>query len=75
MNMNRNMMYFLQRVLSAATSAMVYALADKLNERQRPPRYRAEWKDVGERRTNRRPSSIPHNPKGPRSLRDQYRKP
>ena len=33
--MNRNMVYFTQRVLSAATSAAVYVIADVLSDRAR----------------------------------------
>ena len=33
--MNRNMVYFTQRVLSAATSAAVYVIADVLSDRTR----------------------------------------
>lgn len=37
--MNRQLVYFLQRVASSAASAAVYILADKLSEGLQPKRY------------------------------------
>lgn len=37
--MNRNMVYFTQRVLSAATSAAVYVIADMISQQARTKQY------------------------------------
>lgn len=71
MHLNRNTIYFLQRVASAAATALVYALADKMSEKNRPYRNKTNWKqaqpNIAMNKTIRR-TPVEKS----RSFRDQY---
>lgn len=72
MRLNRNTIYFLQRVASAAATALVYALADKMAEKNRPSyKNRSNWKPTQQQSNFNK--SIKRTPvEKSRSFRDQY---
>ena len=71
---NRNTIYFIQRVLTAASSALIYAMTDKLASDYRQNQYRydrqPQWKDA--KKNDYQPSSSHLNRPG-KSMRDHYR--